>query len=488
MAFAVVFPALAITVNNEAGTLSTRVDDTALTELTVTGTINAVDFAFIREQLPSLTTLDLSQAEITKCDITDRDGETRHYLAATLPDYALFGTALENVALPTSLTAIGESALAGCRALSAIDFPAGVTAIGDNAFNSTGLTSVVIPASVTTLGTGVFAHSRNLTTATFAPAEDMALSAQTFMGCTSLTQLNLGAGVEAIDAKALAGCTALSELNIAPGNRLAAIGESAFEGAGLTEVDLSECQNLESVGMYAFANSAARRVMLPESVTSLGQGAFFYSTELESVELPQGVTTLADFLMAGCSNYAHENVVGADVTEIGDYTFYNWDQMASFIIPASVEYIGTRAMAGMTGLRSFKADSETVPELGDEVWEGVDQPSVPLTVPKSSVAAYKATPQWQLFHIEDVPTDIDRVGDDDLATVKAHFSGTALIIEASADIASIELYTTAGVLLNRVAPAATTATLETVNYHGPVYIVAVTLADGSRRTLKLIKQ
>ena len=92
--------------------------------------------------------------------------------------------------------------------------------------------------------------------------------------------MNLGAGVDAIGAEAFAGCTALSELNIASGNRLQAIGESAFEGAGLRTVDLTECQSLESVGMYAFANSAAERVMLPQSVTELGQGAFFYNTEL----------------------------------------------------------------------------------------------------------------------------------------------------------------------------------------------------------------
>ena len=62
---AVVTPASqAVTVENTAGQLAQLVSDTQITELTVTGTMDARDFLFITEQLPELTTMDLSQATI----------------------------------------------------------------------------------------------------------------------------------------------------------------------------------------------------------------------------------------------------------------------------------------------------------------------------------------------------------------------------------------------------------------------------------------
>ena len=54
----------ALTVNNTAGSLSQRVSDTQITQLTVTGTMDARDFLFITEQLPELAVVDLSQVTI----------------------------------------------------------------------------------------------------------------------------------------------------------------------------------------------------------------------------------------------------------------------------------------------------------------------------------------------------------------------------------------------------------------------------------------
>ena len=56
----------ALTVENTSGGLAQLVEDTSITELTVTGTMDARDFLFITQELTELTSLDLSQVTITE--------------------------------------------------------------------------------------------------------------------------------------------------------------------------------------------------------------------------------------------------------------------------------------------------------------------------------------------------------------------------------------------------------------------------------------
>ena len=71
---------------------------------------------------------------------------------------------MQNVTLPTNLTAIGNSMFANCSALREITIPSNVTSIGNSAFSACySLQELTIPANVTTLGTNTFANCSSLT-------------------------------------------------------------------------------------------------------------------------------------------------------------------------------------------------------------------------------------------------------------------------------------------------------------------------------------
>lgn len=475
----------ALPIENEAGQLATQVTDTEITELVITGTVNAIDFKYIRENLLNLDKIDLSGATITECDYVE-DETTTHYNANTLPDYALFGLKLNDVKLPSNLTSIGECALAGNTNLQSIILPGTLTSIGDNAFNSTGLTSVTLPEGLTDMGTGVFAHCKSLTLATILPSEEFELGDEAFMDCTALQQAIVGGNVTSIGKSAFAGCSSLNDLVLNDPSSLSTIKESAFESCGMDVVNLMNCSNLTTVGMYAFAGSKATRILLPPSVTEVGEGAFFYNKELEIVNLPEDLTSIADYLLAGCNNYSENDMIGRSVTSIGDYAFYNWDQIATLFIPSSVNYIGTKAMAGMTGLTKVTAKPMSVPDLGEDVWDGVEQSTIPLKVDESVVNDYTSAAQWKEFRIESVPTEIDDIAETK-ADVTARFAGSQLLVTSSIALSSVSLYTVNGVLLSNILTHATTASIETINYSGNIYIVTVVLSDGSRTSFKLIR-
>jgi len=129
---------------NNPGTLGSCIKEKQkrkITHLTVTGTIDARDFRMMKDSLPLLSVLNISNVTITQfgTGIVDLDN--------AIPEFAFCNkknnkgkVSLTSIILPTSITKISESAFEGCE----------------------GLTSIVIPASVTFIDDFAFAHCSNL--------------------------------------------------------------------------------------------------------------------------------------------------------------------------------------------------------------------------------------------------------------------------------------------------------------------------------------
>jgi hypothetical protein len=482
----------AVQVNNTAGNLANLIDDTSITSLTITGQMDARDFKFIADNLNDLTILNLNNAELLAFN-----AKSPLFMSATeydekaIPETAFMGKKLRSVTLPPDLKKIGTAAFAGCEQLEYLTLPASVEEIEPYAFSACNkLKSVTIPTSLQNMGEGAFARCKSLKTVTINPSNSLEVGKDAFLDCTALSSVTLGENVTAIGPGAFSGCTSLKSPKLNNTNSLNSIGEAAFAGSAVETIALNNCSNLNSIGMWAFANTPLKSVTLPESLESLGDGAFYYDLSLEQIDLPNSITSLSNYLLAGDNAVDMDQPVKDGVTSIGDYAFYNWDQIRDFVFPASVEYVGTKAMAGQTSLEQVTANPTTVPELGDSVWAGVDQPTIPLKTPQEVIEDYRNAEQWKEFLIieeENPPTAIDKTVADE-TTVKAHFSGTILIVDATAPIAKVSIYDTRGVLLSVASPGSERAQLDTSNFFGKFYIVHVILENGNKRSFKLSRQ
>ena len=391
--------AMALQVNNNAGSLAQQVTDLTVSDLTITGSMDARDFYFIATQLPALRTLDLSAVNVVAYSAPSPliAGNTE-FRANELPQFALFDLPLTRVELPASLKTIGRAALSKTQ-LSAITFPAQLDSIADYALSACPrLTEVSVPATVRAMGKGVFSRCDKLTSVALSPAQAMVVPEDAFLDCAALNAVSLGTNVTVIGAHAFAGCTALKNVNVATSSTLAAVEEGAFAGSGLTTIDFLRNGQVSRLGQWAFANAALVAANVPASVTTLGDGAFFYNTSLTGVTLPS-LDEVPHYLLAGSGKVSTGEVIPESTKRIGDYAFYNWDA-TTFVIPSGVNYIGTRAMAGMTSLTQLETRAATVPALGENVWEGVNQASVRLLVPDGTAANYKAAEQWKQFNID----------------------------------------------------------------------------------------
>ena len=390
--------AWALDVECTPGSLSSQLIDKNITELKITGTLDARDFKFIADELDALTSVDLSGAAIAAYDCTTPlFASDIHYPANTIPAMAFFGKPLTTVTLAQDTKAIGMAAFAGCKQLTEIDLPEGLDSIAAYAFSSSALGHINLPGTIKTMGIGVFAHCTSLLTATVNPAAAMALPKDTFLDCLFLNVLSLGQNVVAIEDGALAGAERLTSITFIDGNNISHIGTAAFIGSGITNFNFEQSTTLNHIGDWAFATSKQVSATMPASVNHVGKGAFYYAKDLNSY-VPNGtLTKIDDYTLAGTA-VTNDNAAGTVTDTIGAYAFYN-TPATTLTLPATLKYIGTQAMAGMTQMQSLTSEAETVPALGDDVWAGVNQAVIPLYVPNSSFDAYNEAMQWQNFMV-----------------------------------------------------------------------------------------
>ena len=291
------------------------------------------------------------------------------FTSVTIPNsvttigYAAFAycSSLTSVTIPDSVTTIGNFAFAYCSSLTSVTIPDSVTTIGNYAFEyCSSLTSVTIPDSVTTIGYEAFRSCGSLTSVTI-PDSVITIEYRAFGYCSSLTSVTIPDSVTTIGDGAFVGCSSLQEFNgkfaSEDGRCLIIDGTlNAFAPVGLTEYTIPD--SVTTIGYYAFSYcSSLTSVTIPDSVTEIGNQAFVYCSSLQEFNGKFASEdgrcliiddTLNSFAPAGLTEY----IISNSVTEIGDYAFYSCISLTSVTIPDSLTEIGYAAFAYCSSLTS----------------------------------------------------------------------------------------------------------------------------------------
>ena len=209
---------------------------------------------------------------------------------------------LESLTVGKYVTTIGEGAFYNCVALKEISIPDSVTSIGKEAFQACkSLESFVVPAGVTELEASTFAYCRGLKEIELSNVTEIGDSV--FDNCSGLEEFTISDGVESIGMRSFAAANALKEVTL--GSGLTEIKSDAFSQCeALEKVNFNDAGNLKTIGDRAFQLSALSSLELPEGLETIGAGAFYYANKLETIgSIPDSVTQIGEYAFFATKYY-----------------------------------------------------------------------------------------------------------------------------------------------------------------------------------------
>ena len=243
---------------------------------------------------------------------------------------------LVSVNIPNHVTSIGYSAFVNCYKLASINIPAGITSIEKGVFGGCyGLTKVeihsnaivskdydwlsggylynifgdyvqefVIGEEVTKIGKCAFFGCKSLTSINI-PNSVTTIGSGAFSGCEKLTSITIPSSVTSIENNPFNACSSLLSIQVEEGN-------TVYDSRNNCNAIIKTADNELIVG--------CQNTIIPNSVTSIGAGAFYMCTGLTSIDIPSSVTIIKGGAFWYCTGLTSINIPNS-ITSIGEQAF-----------------------------------------------------------------------------------------------------------------------------------------------------------------------
>ena len=321
---------------------------------------------------------------------------------------------LANINIPNSVTNIGDKTFSYCKSLANINIPNSVTNIGDKTFSyCKSLANINIPNSVTNIGNGAFSYC-DLLTKIKIPSSVVNMNGNPFLEWNGDLHNESKAFIYEHQVLFNKDKTTLiayrsKEKNYIIPNSVTSIGDGAFSMCeSLTNIKIPK--SVTNIGYSAFLGcKSLSSINIPNSVTNIGYSAFSECRSLTNIKIPNSVTSIGDWAFSSCSSLTSINIPNS-VTNIGNHAFGSCISLVKINVPDSVTNIGNNTFSYCSSLTCINIPN-SVTNIGNHAFESCKS-LVKINIPDSvtNIGDYAFESCKSLVKIN-IPDSVTNIGE-----------------------------------------------------------------------------
>ena len=347
--------------------------------LKVTGSVNADDFYFMRDNMAILEAVNMKECRVEN-DI--------------IPNSAFSGKkTLVSFVFPETLTGIDDGAFNSTNLAGALVIPDNVVNLGGDAFNSTKISSLYLPYGLITIGGGAFRSCRSLTGDLILPDSVESIGAYAFEGCNFSGNLHLPSNLREVYQWAFSYTGNFVGDLVIP-ERINSLPIFTFFGSSFTgRLILNNCVDY---GMYCFNTCGfTGTLVIPEGVVTIPENCF-RTNNFSSVILPSTLKSI-DMLAFVGESLTGEIVFPEGLVSIGNGAFSGHLGITSIDLPSTLQTIEGGAFSGCYGISRIVSHSTIPPSVFDGAFDGIGKDNFCVEVPEQSIVRYQTESGWSDF-------------------------------------------------------------------------------------------
>ena len=401
-----------IVINSTAGHLKEAIaaankDYTKIKNLKITGEIDAHDFYFMRDYMPSLSAVNLKEVRIKKGSSTEGNwaiyGEDDE-----LPTYCFYEKSiLTRIVFPDTLKRIKAWALRSSGLSGSLQIPEGVEGIEEQAFcscpNLNG--TLTLPSTLKEIGEYVF--SGDSFTGELKLPEGLEEIGESCFGVNHgfYGELKLPSHLKKLGAGAFCGCSNLTGNLVIP-QTITSIPAEAFKSCGF-DGNLQLHNGIITIGEEAFSWCSFRgELILPKDLQTISPKCFYGNDFSGELKLPKNLVNIGKRAFACNGRLTGTLEIPEDVANIGAGAFAQCKSLETIILPSCLETIAYEndcyyhdggAFEDCFGINSIVCKGTMPPDIQSGAFNGVAKDNFTVEVPESAVSQYQSAPGWCEF-------------------------------------------------------------------------------------------
>lgn len=340
---------------------------------------------------------------------------------STIGDFAFEEcSSLNSISIPNSVRTIGGWAFSECTDLQDVRIEDGLEELtfDQNVFANTNIKTLYLGRNII----GNFGTFRNKSS-----LEDIVIGGSVtsigdmaFYGCSALSSITLTEGIETIGEWAFTSCSSLRKLEIP--SSINYIGNGAFSNSGLSKIIIEDSTDTLEFGYQVFYGTKIstlyvgrnfsfstsfnskdvpfnnqkflKNLTIGNYVTTIPELGF-YANAFESLVIPESVTTIGDSAFA-CCEYLKSVVMTGSVTDIGNYAFSGCERLTTLTLSGNLQKLGSMTFNNCANLTSVYYNSEDPLETEYNSFSGCDK-NATLYVPEGSITKFYGIWPWKFF-------------------------------------------------------------------------------------------